>query len=80
MNSNLLFEKINNNTACIGVMGLGYVGLPLALEFSKKFHTIGFDVNEKCINLLKSGKSHILDINDADLQKYLNISFKPTNR
>ena len=78
MDSKLLFEKINNNTACVGVIGLGYVGLPLALSFSKKFHTIGFDVNEKCINLLKSGKSYILDIKDVDLQEYLNNSFNPT--
>ena len=73
-----LLEKISNNTARIGVLGLGYVGLPLALAFSKKFSTIGFDVNEKCINLLSSGKSYILDIQDADLQKYLNKSFNPT--
>jgi len=49
MNTKALFEKIDNNTACVGVIGLGYVGLSLALAFSKKFHTIGFDVNEKCI-------------------------------
>jgi UDP-N-acetyl-D-glucosamine dehydrogenase len=55
MNLNLLFEKIDNNTSCVGVIGLGYVGLPLALAFSKKFHTIGFDVNEKFINLIEKG-------------------------
>lgn len=70
-----LLEKISNNTARIGVLGLGYVGLPLALAFSKKFSTIGFDVNEKCINLLSSGKSYILDIQDADLKQSLNNSF-----
>jgi len=67
MNINTLFEKINNNTVCIGVTGLDYVGPRLALSFSKKFHTIGFDVNEKYINLLNSGKSYILDIQDTDL-------------
>jgi UDP-N-acetyl-D-galactosamine dehydrogenase len=39
----------------IGVIGLGYVGLPLAVEFGKKFNVVGFDINESRINELKSG-------------------------
>lgn len=38
--------KKSNNMACIGVTGLSYFGLPLAMAFSKRFHTVGFDVNE----------------------------------
>lgn len=67
MNINTLFEKINNNTACVRVTGLGYVGLPLSFSSSKKFSTVSFDVNEKYMNLLNSGKSYILDVQDTDL-------------
>ncbi|MCX6170085.1 MAG: nucleotide sugar dehydrogenase [Ignavibacteriales bacterium] len=55
--------KINSKTATIAVIGLGYVGLPLALEFSKKgFKTIGFDIDEGKIPLLMSGQSYIKHI------------------
>ncbi len=72
---NNLMQKINDRTACIGVIGLGYVGLPLSMAFSKHFNTIGYDVYEKCITSLRSGKSHILDVADTTLQKYINNSF-----
>jgi len=39
----------------IGIIGLGYVGLPLAVEFSKQFKTIGFNINKERVNELKSG-------------------------
>jgi len=71
--------KIQNETALIGIIGLGYVGLPLAIAFSKVFTTIGYEINEKYINDLKNGKSHILDIPDNILQKYLFKSFNPVN-
>jgi UDP-N-acetyl-D-glucosamine dehydrogenase len=73
-----LIEKISNETACVGIVGLGYVGLPLAIAFSKKFDTVGYDVYDKCIENLLSGKSHILDILDSTLQTYLGKSFYPT--
>lgn len=73
-----LIQKIKNNTACVGVVGLGYVGLPLSIVFSKKFDTIGYDVYEKCIENLMTGKSHILDVPDSTLQTYLGKSFYPT--
>ena len=40
----------------IGVIGLGYVGLPLAVEFSKRYNTTGFDINESRIKELKDGR------------------------
>jgi len=56
--SNELLEKIENNTAQICVIGLGQVGLPVALSFCKaKFVVMGLDVNESHINLLKKQKS-----------------------
>lgn len=53
----------------IAVIGLGYVGLPLAVEFAKKFPTIGFDINEKRIQELRSGTDNTLEVADAELQE-----------
>ena len=47
---------MNNQIVKIGIIGLGYVGLPLATEFGKKFPTIGFDINQKRIDELNKGK------------------------
>ncbi len=71
----------------ISVIGLGYVGLPLAVEFSKHFKTIGFDINEKRVSELKSGHDSTFEIQDGDLLKVLtnndadNLSgFFPSNK
>ncbi len=65
-----LLNKINNKSAVIGIIGLGYVGLPLALEYALKgFKTIGFDIDEKKIPLLNSGKSYIKHINSGRIKK-----------
>src|SRR6266404_3691991 len=65
-----LLAKIENRSACIGVVGLGYVGLPLALEFARAgFKVIGYDVSERLINQLMSGKSHIQDVPSAELAR-----------
>ena len=53
----------------LAVIGLGYVGLPLALEFSKKKNVIGFDINKNRINELKSGIDKNLEFNKEKLQK-----------
>lgn len=45
----------------VSIIGVGYVGLPLALAFSKKFKTIGFDLNEDRINELKNGYDSFKD-------------------
>ena len=48
-----LLEKINNRTAVVGVIGLGYVGLPLAVEKANAgFKTIGFDIQEEKVRLV----------------------------
>ena len=49
------------------VVGLGYVGLPLAVEFSKKFKTIGFDVNQKRIDALTAGNDSTMEVTSEDL-------------
>ena len=53
----------------IGIIGLGYVGLPLAIEFSKKYTTIGFDNNSKRINQLKSGVDKTSEVCKEELNK-----------
>jgi UDP-N-acetyl-D-glucosamine/UDP-N-acetyl-D-galactosamine dehydrogenase len=49
-----IFEKLIKKKSKISVVGLGYVGLPIALEFSKKFDVIGFDINSERIELMKN--------------------------
>jgi len=64
-----LLEKINNNSAVIGIIGLGYVGLPLALEFTnKKFKVIGFDNDPKKPTFLNQGKSYIKHISSQKIK------------
>lgn len=53
----------------IAIIGLGYVGLPLAVEFAKKYPTVGFDINTSRVNELMSGHDHTLEVEDIDLQK-----------
>ncbi|HJQ12683.1 MAG TPA: nucleotide sugar dehydrogenase [Gemmatimonadaceae bacterium] len=65
-----LLEKIEKRTACVGVIGLGYVGLPLALEFARAgFKVIGYDVSERVVKALMSGKSHIQDVPSDELTR-----------
>jgi len=58
-----LLSKIENKTAVVGIIGLGYVGLPLALEFAKKgFRVIGFDLDDRKSKFIADGKSYIKHI------------------
>ena len=58
----------------IAVIGLGYVGLPLAVEFAKKYITIGFDINQNRINELRSGKDSTLEVDGNLLNEVLSSS------
>ncbi|MEM4729868.1 MAG: nucleotide sugar dehydrogenase [Thermoplasmata archaeon] len=60
-------------------MGLGYVGLPLAMAFAQKFKTIGYDINGSIIEQLKFGRSNIDDIPNFIIRKYLKKTFFPTS-
>ena len=60
--------KIDRRNCRIGVVGLGYVGLPLAVEFGKAFHTVGFDVNARRVRALKSGRDDTLEMTRAELR------------
>lgn len=65
----LLIEKFNTKNATIGVVGLGYVGLPLAVEKAKAgFKVIGFDVQEEKVNNVNNGINYIGDVLPADLE------------
>ena len=75
-----LLNKIKDKSAVVGIIGMGYVGLPLALEFaSKGFNVIGFDIDEKKIPLLIAGKSYIKHISEDRIKNaVVSKKFKAT--
>ena len=62
-------SQIQNRDASIAVIGLGYVGLPLAIEFSKKYPTVGFDKNEERIRQLIDGIDKTLEVEKKELNE-----------
>lgn len=65
-----ILKKINSNTEVVGIIGLGYVGLPLAVNFAEAgVKVIGFDKVEAKVNKINSGKNYIKDIRDAVLRE-----------
>ena len=65
-----LQKKLGEKSATIGVIGLGYVGLPLAVEYAKRgFPVIGFDVDEKRVGQVNKGQNYIIDVKDQELKK-----------
>ena len=56
------------NKEKIAIIGLGYVGLPLAVEFGKKFETYAYDISEDRIKELKNGHDKTLELNEMDLK------------
>lgn len=67
-----------NKDIRIAVIGLGYVGLPLARLFSTKYETIGFDMNQKRVDALNAGHDATLEVSDELLQAALNNGFRCT--
>lgn len=76
-----LLQKIENKTATIGIVGLGYVGLPLGLEFAEKdFFVLGFDIDETKIPILNSGQTYIKHIKADRIKNAVdNKKFEATN-
>ena len=66
---------MNVNEKTVAVIGLGYVGLPLAAAFGKVRKTIGFDINAARIEELKSGHDHTLEVSEEDLKEIAHIAF-----
>ncbi len=70
-----LIKKIEDRSAKVGVIGLGYVGLPLAVESAKSgFLTYGFDINQEKVDLLSLGKSYVLDVKSDEIQEIKRIN------
>lgn len=59
----------------LAVIGLGYVGLPLAVEFGKKMDVLGFDINQHRVDELKSGRDGTLEVNEAELAEATRLSY-----
>lgn len=72
--SNSFMNDISHSSP-IAIIGLGYVGLPLAVEFGKKRHVIGFDIHEKRVAELKSGHDRTLETTAEELADAANLSF-----
>ena len=69
---------MKGNNLNIAVIGLGYVGLPLAIEFGKKRNVVGFDINEKRIESLKQGKDSTLECSETEIKDAKYVSFTST--
>jgi UDP-N-acetyl-D-glucosamine dehydrogenase len=77
--SDSLTTKLENRTAKIGVIGLGYVGLPLVLLFSEQdFRVTGFDVDAKKVDIIKRGGSYIVRIPETEIQAAKSKGFTAT--
>lgn len=66
---------MNINKVKIAIVGLGYVGLPLAIEFGKNIDTIGFDINQARIKELKSGADSTLEVEPEEMRKATKLSY-----
>lgn len=67
-----LIKKAERREALFGIIGLGYVGLPLAVELARAgYRVLGYDVNQRVVDGLNAGKSHIKDVAAADLREIL---------
>ena len=65
-----LIRKAERREALFGIVGLGYVGLPLAVELAKAgYRVLGFDILQRVVDGLNDGRSHVNDITDAQLQE-----------
>ena len=65
-----LISKINDKSALIGVVGLGYVGLPLAVEFANNgFNVVGIDIDKSRVNQINKGINYIADVEDRNLSQ-----------
>ncbi len=78
-NKKNIINRINNKSAVIGIMGLGYVGMPLALNFiNSGFKVIGFDIDSKKIEKIKKKKSYIWSISSKNIDNAISQGFEVT--
>ena len=75
-----LIEKLSNKTATIGIVGLGYVGLPLVLRYCEVgYRVIGFDVDRTKVEALQSGRSYIEHVGSDRIAKFIGGNLQPTS-
>ena len=75
-----LMQKLKDKNASIGIVGLGYVGVPLLLRYGQiGYKVIGFDINEERIHSLNSGQSDIAHIDNKKVSLALKNGFKATS-
>jgi UDP-N-acetyl-D-glucosamine dehydrogenase len=69
---NQILSRLQDRTATVGVIGLGYVGLPLAVEFARAgFKVVGFDVSQRVCDELNAGRSHIQDVPSREVAEFV---------
>lgn len=74
-----LITKLTNKTATIGIVGLGYVGIPLALRYAEAgYKVLGFDIDQTKIDKISSGKTYIKHLPDEDIQAAVDNGFEAT--
>lgn len=79
MNSKLI-DKLDRKAATIGIVGLGYVGLPLMLRYCEVgYKVVGFDIDQTKVDALRAGKSYIEHISSASIEKAVRSNFDPTS-
>ena len=70
MHKDMLLKKLNDKTAVIGIVGLGYVGLPLSLRYSEVgYKVVGFDIDQSKVDVLKRGQTYIEHIGSEGIAK-----------
>ena len=69
-----IYNRLKNKETKIAVIGLGYVGLPIALEFAKTMSVIGFDINEKRVDMMKNNIDPSEELNSSTFEN-CNIQF-----
>ena len=70
-----LIERIERRDIVFGLVGLGYVGLPLAVELARAgYRVLGYDVNARVVDGLNAGRSHVRDVTDAQLREIASVS------
>jgi UDP-N-acetyl-D-glucosamine dehydrogenase len=75
-----LIKKLSSRAATIGVVGLGYVGLPLVLRYCEVgYRVIGFDVDQSKIEALKNGRSYIEHVRSDKISEYVGSTLQPTH-
>ena len=78
MEFNRIYEGLINGKEKLALVGLGYVGMPIAVEFAKHIHVIGFDINEKRVNEYRNGIDATNEVGDAIRNTTVDFTADPT--